>query len=282
MSSPSLTLSPTGPAPWADLVIDDAGVAPLAARLYGERGRGVPLVLHLHGGAFVSGGLDAGVTVASALAQAGARVLSLAYPLAPAHPFPAALEAGHAALLWLQRQRTRLASAHAPLFVAGEEAGGNLAAALALMSRDRQQPALAGQILVAPMLDPMLGTCSMREADAGVAGCKWAEGWRGYLHRATDACHPYAAPSGSTRLANMPPTLLVFSNGDALRDETHAYARRLREAGVPVLEALIPSASGWPDALQQPDNVSTAWAAELGEQFRVFFAAQASPPLAPG
>src|SRR5688572_20922273 len=217
---------------WSELTITDAGVDPMAARLYGDKARGqvMPLVLHLHGGAFVAGGLDAGAAVAGLLSQAGARVLSIAYPLAPAHPFPQGLESAHAVLRWLARQRGKLAGAQAPLVVAGEEAGGNLAAALALMSRDRHEPQLAAQILVSPMLDPVLGTCSMREAEAGTAGCKWAEGWRRYLCRATDATHPYAAPGASTRLAQLPPTLLALSPHDALRDETHAFAERLRKA----------------------------------------------------
>ena len=120
----------------------------------------------------------------------------------------------------------RLAGHGARVYVAGEEAGGNLAAAAALMSRDRLEPELAGQILLSPMLDPCLGTESQRDAEVGRAGCKWADGWRRYLCRAGNADHPYAAPGSSMRLAGLPPTLLVTAQDDPMRDETQSYARR--------------------------------------------------------
>src|SRR5262245_12473149 len=126
-------------ATWADTEIDLGSCAPTRARLYGLKQGGdaeQPLVLHLHAGAFVGGSLDSGTLVATLLARSGARVVSLDYPLAPEQPFPDALELSHCALLWMQRHRTQLAGARAPLVVAGEEAGGNLAAALSLMSRD--------------------------------------------------------------------------------------------------------------------------------------------------
>jgi acetyl esterase/lipase len=97
-------------------------------------------------------------------------VVSLAYPLAPEHPFPQPIEVGYAVLQWLYKHRVKMAGKGAPLFLAGEEAGGNLAAAVAVISRDRGHPPLAGQILVSPMLDPCTGTASQREAtpEAGV------------------------------------------------------------------------------------------------------------------
>jgi acetyl esterase/lipase len=91
-------------------------------------------------------------------------VVSLAYPLAPEHPFPQPIEVGYAVLQWLYKHRVKMAGKGAPLFLAGEEAGGNLAAAVAVISRDRGHPPLAGQILVSPMLDPCTGTASQREA----------------------------------------------------------------------------------------------------------------------
>src|SRR5437764_5798801 len=134
-------------------------------RLRVYRGSSPARVLHLHGGAF-AGDVECGAAVAAVLAEAGATVFSADYPSGAAHPFPEALEAAYAALQQLAEKRSR----H-PLFVAGEEAGGNLAAALALMCRDRLEPKLAGQILLSPMLDPRLGTCSARTVEAGAVGC---------------------------------------------------------------------------------------------------------------
>lgn len=263
----------SAPALWTEQVIDIGESAPLAARVYGGRSPAgsAPLVVHLHGGAFVSGTLECGSTIARLLAGSGAIVVSLDYPLAPASPFPQGAEAGYAALLWVHRHRVRLAGNGARLFLAGEEAGGNLAAAVALMSRDRQRPELAGQILLSPMLDPCLATASQRRAEAGPVGCRWADGWRRYLCRAADAAHPYAAPASSVRLMGLPPTLLVTADDDPMRDETQTFARRLREAAVVVHEIVLPDATGWPATFLDPASVSAGWATALQTPFRAFF-----------
>jgi acetyl esterase/lipase len=216
-------------------------------RFYGRRRQDVPapLVVHFHGGAFTSGSLDSGSLVGSLLGAAGAVVMSVDYPLAPDNPFPAAAETGYAALLWAHRNRVALAGKGSALFVAGEEAGGNIAAAVALMARDRHGPDVAGQILLSPMLDASMGTPSMRNAQGSPEGAKWAEGWKCYLACACDASHPYATPSTGTRLAGLAPMLLLSAKGDPLRDEGRAYARRLRAAGVSVTESVLPSAH-WP------------------------------------
>jgi acetyl esterase len=232
-----------------------------------------PVVLHLHGGAFVDGGLEQGRAVASQLAEAGAAVMSVAYPLAPQHRFPEGLEAAFGALEWLQRTKGRLASRKSRVIVAGEEAGANLAAALALMARDRHGPELAGQILLSPMLDPRLATCSMREAEAGPVGCKWADGWHAYLGSAEKAAHPYASPIVSMRLAGLPPALVLTAEDDLLRDEAVSYAKRLRAAGVDVHEGILAAPTGWPSALQDPQPPPASWASAIREHFRKFFAA---------
>lgn len=255
---------------WRDetLAIDGAAAATLRIYGCGERCAGMPLVLHFHAGAFVGGGLDEGAAVAGLLVDAGAAVVAIDYPLAPAHPFPQAVEAGYAALQWLERQRRRLAVTRAPLFVAGEEAGGNLAAAVAMMARDRAGPELAGQILLSPMLDVCVGTASQRDAKAGPVGCRWADGWRAYLARGADALHPYATPGSAQRLAGLPPTLLASAADDPLRDETTAFATRLREAGVAVELALLDEPTGWPRSYQS--GAPRPWAAALGQHLNQF------------
>jgi acetyl esterase/lipase len=113
-------------------------------------------------------------------------VVSLAYPLAPEHPFPQPIEVGYAVLQWLYKHRVKMAGKGAPLFLAGEEAGGNLAAAVAVISRDRGHPPLAGQILVSPMLDPCTGTASQRVELA--AGPVRGPGLYGLQRRRIPAC----------------------------------------------------------------------------------------------
>ena len=246
------------------------------ARLYGKRtpGAATPLVLHFHGGAFVAGGLDCGATVARMLAGAGAVVVSLAYPLAPASPFPEGIEVGYEVLAWVHKQRTKLAGQGARVYLAGEEAGGNLAAAVAMMSRDRAHPPLAGQILLSPMLDPCVASASQRDAtEEGASGCKWADGWQQYLRCPMDAEHPYAVPATSRRLGALAPTLVLSGADDPLRDEARAYAERLRSAGVEVTYQLLSSAQGWPDALVEPPPGECPCALAVQQQVQAFFAA---------
>lgn len=236
-----------------------SGATRLSARLYApaQSPAEAGLVLHFHGGAFTGGSLADGEAVATMLAEAGAVVLSLDYPLAPTHRFPDALEAAYGALVAVSRSRSRWSLRGAQLYVAGEEAGGNLAAALALMARDRGGPALAGQILLSPMLDPCMATCSLRQADAGPVGCHWADGWADYLGTPERAAHPYAAPANASRLAGLPPALLLSAEDDPMRDETAAYATRLRAAGVSVHHHVRPAPTQWPDAYAgMPQNGS--------------------------
>lgn len=259
---------------WTEQTIELAPSIWVRARIYqaAPAQRAAPLVLYLHGGAFTDGSLEASELVPTLLAEAGATVVSAGYPLAPQHPFPEALQTAHRALTWLHAHRRRWGSKQTPIFVAGDEAGGNLAAALALMARDQHGPPVAGQILLSPMLDPCLGTCSMREADAGQVGCKWADGWHQYLGSADKAAHPYASPLGSSRLTGLPPALVLTAQDDLLRDESLRYARRLRESGVSVQEHVLPGPTGWPDALGSRADTREGWAAALRGCFAEFFA----------
>jgi acetyl esterase len=268
----------------SDISIALPGREPVTARTYGvhSQRRGEtdrPLVLHFHGGNFVCGELDDGRGVARMLVAAGAAVVSMAYPLAPLHPFPDAIEVGYEALEWLYKQRNRLAGKGARVYLAGEEAGGNLAAALALIARDRAHPPLAGQILLSPMLDPCAGTASLREATGDATDCKYSQGWQKYLRCARDAEHPYAVPGSSRRLADLAPTLVLAGQNDPMRDEALRYAKRLEEAGIPVRSEVLSTAQGWPEALADPAICSECpCSTAVTQQFREFFAATRSAP----
>jgi acetyl esterase len=250
----------------------------LAARIYRDVSAAgtAPLVLHMHAGAFVTGSVETGRPIAQLLAEAGAVVVSAEYPLAPAHPFPKAVQSLFHVLTWLHANRPEGASKKSALFVAGEEAGGNLAAALALMARDQQRPALAGQILLSPMLDPSLATCSMREANTGDADCPWVVGWNQYLGTADKAAHPYAAPFNSSRLAGAAPALIVTAEDDHLRDESLRYAQRLRESGVAVREHVLTETTHWPCALTDTALTDRPWAGAVRDRFRSFLLKPAS------
>ena len=259
---------------WSDQTVPFRGGALARVRIYRatDAGRTAPAVLHLHGGTFIMGSLDSGRAAATLLASAGAIVTSVDYPLAPEHRFPKALDAAFEVLSFLGRGKAPWTDKRASLYVAGEEAGGNLAAALALMARDQKSPSLAGQILLSPMLDPCLATCSVHEAKAGPAGCQWADGWHQYLGSAARAAHPYASPVGSSRLAGLAPALLITAEDDLLRDETSTYARKLRDSGVAVREHLLKAPTGWPCALYRDAEPGAPWRDALRDAFTAFFA----------
>jgi acetyl esterase/lipase len=222
--------------------LDAAGFeGPLPARLYRAAvdGKRDILIVFFHGGGFVDGDLDQADGFLRRLADASGYpvVLSSSYTLAPVKPFPAAAEDAHAVVNWARKNKARLGWTGKRLLVAGIEAGGNLAAVAAMMSRDRGGPALAGQILIMPMLDPGLSTCSMREMptcpDKARVFDECAAAYRGYIPHAADRSHPYASPLQSSRLKNLPPALILSADDDPLRDEAEAYGAKLINAGVP-------------------------------------------------
>jgi acetyl esterase len=224
---------------------------PLAARLYSgdaARIKKDSLVVFFHSGGFVGGDLDEADEFLRHMSCGAANhlVLASSYTLATERPFPAAVEDAHAVLSWAKKNRTKLGWTGKRLVVAGIEAGANLAAVCALMSRDRGGPELAGQILIMPMLDPGLTTCSMREVklDDGMAGVAdtCAASYRDYLPNGADRTHPYASPLQSSRLKNLPPALILSAEDDPLRDEAEQYAAKLSAAGVSTtLKRLAPA-----------------------------------------
>jgi acetyl esterase/lipase len=213
----------------------------LPARVYTSGDAGIKrdsLIVFFHAGGFNSGDLDdADIFLRHMVDDSPDNILlASGYTLATVRPFPAAVEDAHAVLLWAKKNKAKLGWTGKRLLVAGIEAGANLAAVCALMSRDRGGPALAGQILIMPMLDPGLSTWSMREmqnvpelmdvADA----C--AVAYRGYLPNAADRAHPYASPLQSSRLKNLPPALILSAEDDPLRDEAEQYGAKLISCGV--------------------------------------------------
>jgi len=213
----------------------------LDARLYraSSDGKRDVLIVFFHGGGFVDGDLDQPDPFLRHLAVASGFpvVLSSSYTRATVKPFPAAIEDAHAVLMWAKKNKTKLGWTGKRMLVAGIEAGANLAAVSTLMARDRGAPHLAGQILIMPMLDPALSSGSMREMpdcpDKARLFNEAAAAYRGYLPHAADRCHPYASPLQSSRLKNLPPTLILSLADDPLRDEAENYGAKLIQHGVP-------------------------------------------------
>jgi acetyl esterase len=218
----------------ADRVVPGPG-GELPVRVYTPEGEPpFPIVVFFHGGGWVVGTLDSYDPLCRALAAAvPAVVVSVGYRLAPEHRWPAAVEDAYAATLWASRHAAELGGAQHRLAVAGDSAGGNLAAVVALGARDRGGPAIAFQLLVYPALDAAGDTGSWREYAEGfyltAAGMRWY--WDHYLGGA-DGAAPDASPLGAAFLGGLPPALVVTADHDVLRDEGEAYTARLREAGV--------------------------------------------------
>ncbi len=212
----------------------------VAVRIYRPRDLTAPspALLYIHGGGFVVGNIqteDAGaMAIASAL---DAVVASVEYRLAPEHPFPAGLHDCFAALQWLHGQADRLGIDPTRVAVYGQSAGGGLAAALALFSRDNDGPPICFQFLGIPELDDRLETQSMRSfTDTPLWNRPAAElSWRYYLGAAhSGEVSPYAAPARAHDLRNLPPAYVSTMEFDPLHDEGILYALALLRAGVSV------------------------------------------------
>ncbi|WP_328557063.1 MULTISPECIES: alpha/beta hydrolase [unclassified Streptomyces] len=197
-----------------------------------------PTVVFFHGGGWVIGGLDTHDSIARALCRdADAAVVSVDYRLAPEARFPAAVEDAYAALCWAAGHLGELGADEGALVVAGDSAGGNLAAVSAIIARDRGGPEIALQVLVYPATDAR----SRRRAGSfdgpgyfltATQGRWFAEQ---YFGPGGDRAHPWASPMVADP-HGLPPAHVVTAGFDPLCDEGHAYAARLREGGVPVTE----------------------------------------------
>ena len=209
---------------------------PLRARLYAAASDGpMPVVVYFHGGGWVLGDVDSHDNGARALTNsAGALTVSIEYRRAPEHPFPAAVEDCLAALTWVAAHAGALGGDARRIAVAGDSAGGNLAAACALHSRDGAAPPLAFQLLIYPVLDSDLDTPSYRaHAEAPMLTAeRMAYFWRCYVPDAARRRDWRCAPLRAPELAGVAPAMIVASGIDPLWSEGLAFAERLRAAGV--------------------------------------------------
>ena len=218
----------------------------LDARLYVPVGAGETpgLTLYFHGGGWVIGTLDTHDSTCRALANASkAAVLSVAYRLAPEHRYPAAADDCFDATVWAAANAEQLGIDGSKIAVAGDSAGGNLAAAVAIMARDAGGPALAHQLLIYPVTDVDFARASY-EANGGgdyyltTTGMKWF--WNHYLGSVSTAEAPLAVVLNHPDHSNLPAATVITAEYDPLRDEGDAYAAKLMAAGVAVDAACAP------------------------------------------
>ncbi|HEV2922016.1 MAG TPA: alpha/beta hydrolase, partial [Actinomycetota bacterium] len=219
--APALNGPPAAVAAVADQTVPGPA-GPLPVRVYTPEGSPpFPIVVFFHGGGWVVGTLDTYDPLCRALAAATpAVVVSVDYRLAPEHRWPAAVEDAYAATLWASHNAAALGGAQHRLAVAGDSAGGNLAAVVALGARDLGGPAIAFQLLVYPVLDAAADTASWREYADGfyltADGMRWY--WDHYLGGA-DGLAPDASPLRAAFVGGLPPALVIGAEYDILRDE---------------------------------------------------------------
>lgn len=216
----------------------DGGTVTVRLYRHGSKEEPRPTILYMHGGGFVTCSIDTHDPYCRTLArETGLCVLSIDYRLAPENRHPAAFEDCRAALEWAAG--TEAAERHmdpSQLIVAGDSAGGALAAALCLWARDHDGPAIQHQLLIYPVIDNDFTTASYRGNGTGnyltTESMRWY--WKQYLGDADAMTDEFAAPGKATDLSGLPSATVITAGYDPLRDEGEGYAARLEKAGVAV------------------------------------------------
>jgi acetyl esterase len=238
-----LARGPMGFPPTREIAhIIDETVGDVPIRIYHGDDEPTGLVVYFHGGGFVIGSIGLMDNVARELTHAsGAVVVSVGYRLAPEDPFPAGLDDCEAVTRWALTNSTRFNVPAHRVVVAGESAGGNMAAAVSLRLRDAGDNSLAGQVLMYPGVAGPLVHPSTVEFDGLVISRKAGENyWAAYSGERNIDRDPYAAPLHAESLKDLPPAVVVLGGCDMLRDEGREYAQRLRNDGVAVDEVCYP------------------------------------------
>ncbi len=216
-----------------------ANGADIPVRIYRPAGATgtLPVLVWYHGGGWVIGSLDGADFGCRLMTNAsGCVVISVDYRLAPESKFPTAADDCYEVTKWVSEHAAELGVDASKLAVGGDSAGGNLAAVVSQMARDAGGPAIAFQALVYPVTHHNYDTVSYTDNAEGYlltkASMVWF--WNHYLRDESDGRHPKASPILHENLSNLPPAVVITAEYDPLRDEGEAYAKRLKECGVPV------------------------------------------------
>ncbi|MCI4354184.1 MAG: alpha/beta hydrolase, partial [Thermoplasmata archaeon] len=242
-----------------------------------------PVVVYFHGGGWVFGDVDTHDSVCREIAnRSECAVVSVGYRRAPEHKFPDPLEDCYGAVQWVADLGTaaRLQTDPGRIAVAGDSAGGNMAAVVCLLARERGGPTISGQVLICPVTAHDPDTPSYRENATGfgfeVSFMPWM--WAQYLRGPEDASDPHVAPVRARDLSHLPSALVVTAECDLLRDEGEEYGERLRAAGVAAQVTRYP---GMPHGfIDYRGLVDEGWDAldEIGEWLRRLFGRDEVPP----
>jgi acetyl esterase len=213
-------------------------VQPIKVRVYtpqvSQEQASLPVLVWYHGGGFVIGDLDSHDSACRALAnQTECLVVAVDYRLAPEHKFPGAVEDCEAALQWVAAHATELGGDPGRIAVGGDSAGGNLAAVVALLAREKGGPKLCFQLLIYPCVAPEPETPSHHQFAEGYLLTRKTITWffKQYLRSSKDTLDPRYAPLEEKDLSSLPPSLVIVAGFDPLRDEGVDYAKALIDAG---------------------------------------------------
>jgi acetyl esterase len=253
-----------------------AGNPELSVRIYRPAASGsLPALLYCHGGGFIFGNLDSEHARCVQLSEgANCVVVSVDYRLSPEHPYPAPVDDAYAALEWLATQAPTLGVDLARLAVGGTSAGGCIAAAIALASRDRQGPRIGFQFLCSPVLDDRLKTPSAVDCTAVPIFSRFqAERmWAFYLGEGHATTPAYAAPARAASVAGLPPAYILACGLDPLRDEAVEYAMKLLAEQIAVELHVVPGVPHAFDLARPMAARSRQVLAEMQEALRRAFA----------
>lgn len=203
-----------------------------------DKGSSFPIIIYAHGGAWVSGSLDDYETVCRKISKnTNAIVISVAYRLAPENPFPAGLDDVYNVLSWVYKNSNSINGNSGKICVAGDSAGGNIAAAVCQMAKDKSGPHINSQVLIYPATNLYsLNTKSWSYYGGSGYSYLTKENYKiflsYYIPKAEDRKKAYASPLLSDNLSKLPDTLIITAELDPLRDEGEEYGSKLRSAGI--------------------------------------------------
>lgn len=209
----------------------------IETRCYLPRGLSdaAPTMVYLHGGGNIRGSLKTHDSTCRVLAEAGkCAIVSVEYRLAPEHPYPAAVEDAVAVVQEVARDDAPFGGKGGPLIVGGDSAGGNLAAVVAQVARDRGGPEIAAQMLIYPVVDFLADTESRRLYSKGYMLDSMPFYTKSYIPDEAARGEAYASPNRAKSLQGLPPALVLTAGFDPLCDEGKAYGKALEDAGVKV------------------------------------------------
>ncbi len=230
------------PADITDRTISGGPTGTISLRIVRPQGSGnrtLPAILYIHGGGWVLGDKETHDRLVRELANGvQATVVFVDYPRSPEAKYPVAIEQAYSTLLWMAEQGDLLNIDPARIAIVGDSVGGNMAAAVTLLAKERQGPKLAYQVLFYPVTDTGMDTASYSQyGEGGYWLTKAAMAWflDAYVpveKRKLPTVSPLQA--SVEQLRGLPPALIIVDENDVLRDEGEAYARKLQMAGVPV------------------------------------------------